>query len=182
MRELGEFKSWRAVRADRRLATTGAQNHDPDTSPCEWQTCFLLPKYLLRSDDLRLGRSHCAMCRGATAQRARFYGTRSRDKTLRHRTFNNWARTSASFAASTGSRDRAEQRHVLSQKDAAGSPSTAVISGGSPEFVGSTGSLTLHHLQYSGQRRLLASFQDSWQAVAAAASDSGGSPGSIQRR
>jgi len=36
------------VRADRRLATTGAQNHDPDTSPCEWQTCFLLPKYLLR--------------------------------------------------------------------------------------------------------------------------------------
>jgi hypothetical protein len=48
MRELGEFKSWRAVRADRRLATTGAQNHDPDTSPCEWQTCFLLPKYLLK--------------------------------------------------------------------------------------------------------------------------------------
>jgi hypothetical protein len=47
--ELSEFKSWRAVRADRRLATTGAQNHDPDTSPCEWQTCFLLPKYLPRS-------------------------------------------------------------------------------------------------------------------------------------
>jgi hypothetical protein len=43
-RELGEFKSWRAVRADRRLATTGAQNHDPDTSPCAWQTCFLLSK------------------------------------------------------------------------------------------------------------------------------------------
>ena len=67
MRELGKFKSWRAVRADRRLATTGAQNHDPDTSPCEWQTCFLLPKYLLRSGDLRLGRSHCAMCRGANS-------------------------------------------------------------------------------------------------------------------
>jgi hypothetical protein len=48
-------------------------NHDPDTSPCAWQTCFLLPKYLLRSGDLRLGRSHCAMCRGATAQRAKVF-------------------------------------------------------------------------------------------------------------
>jgi len=27
-----KFKNWRAVRADRRLATTGAQNHDPDTA------------------------------------------------------------------------------------------------------------------------------------------------------
>ena len=32
---LGEVTSWRAVRAGQRLATTGAQNHDPDTSPCE---------------------------------------------------------------------------------------------------------------------------------------------------
>jgi hypothetical protein len=117
-----EFKNWRAVRAGQRLACAGAQNLDPDTRPCEWQTCFPLPKYLPRSGDLRFGHSHCAMCRGATAQRARSVtGQRCPDRMSRHRRSSNWARISASFAASTGSRDRAEQRLVLSQEDAAGS-------------------------------------------------------------
>jgi hypothetical protein len=109
------------------------------------------------------------------------YGAWRPNKMARHRRSSNWARTSASFAASTGSRDRAEQRHVLSQEEAAGSPSTAVISGCSPEFVGSLGRLTLRHLHYSNQRQVLAWFQASWQSPAAAANDSGDSLRSIRR-
>jgi hypothetical protein len=44
--------NWRAVRAGQQLATAGAQNHDPDTRPFTWRTCFpcqVLTKGLLTS-------------------------------------------------------------------------------------------------------------------------------------
>jgi hypothetical protein len=160
-RELGEFKSWRAVRVDRRLATTGARNRDPDTRPSACQTCFPLPKYLPRSSGRPPSRAFALrnVSRSYCSTRKICYRTRCRDRMSRHRHSRIWARISASFAASTGSRDRAEQRHALSQEEAAASPSTAAISGSSPEFVGSIGSLTLRHFRYSNQCQLLASFR-----------------------
>src|SRR5579864_9522172 len=54
---------------------------------------------------------------------------------LRHRRSNNRANTSASFAASTGSRDSAERRAALIQKEAARSPRISSIGGRSSAGV-----------------------------------------------
>jgi hypothetical protein len=134
-RRLGEFKNWRAVRAGQRLAGAAHKTVIPIPDHLHGRRAFLCRSTCRGPADLRFGHSHCALCRGATGSTRKVtYGAWCPDKMSPHRRSSNTARTSASFAAS-GSRDRADQRHVLSQEEAAGSSSTVAIFGSSPEFV-----------------------------------------------